>query len=260
MGGLGHAPWGALTWPQFEAVRREVKVAVLPIGAIEQHGPHLPLETDNILAAAFSARLADRLGCLLLPVLPFGQVWSLRHFPGSLTVSSPTMTRFVRELVESMGCQGIMLVAAVSGHLGNLAALKEAARQLSLQTGPRLVYLNYPGLAAACEGLLDAPRSHPGIVHADEIETSLLLAIAPDRVDMSQAVSEYPRYPADFDHTADGWERVSRSGVFGDATKATGPKGEAMFERLLQQAEAIVRAAMAGAAPDGARADDPGPT
>lgn len=237
-------PWGHLTWPEFEERRAHTPVAILPVGAIEQHGPHLPLETDNILAQAFAGRLAARLKCFVLPVLPYGQVWSLRHFPGSLTVSSETMTHFVAELVESLGHQGVKLVVVVSGHLGNLAPLKEAARLVLLRGGPTMLYMNYPGLSRACDGVLEAPASHPGIVHADEIETSLLLAVAPERVAMDRAVAEYPKYPDHFDYAATGWEQVNKTGVFGDATKASAAKGEVILERVLEHAERIVRAAL----------------
>lgn len=239
----GTARWGARTWSEFAEERARRQVAIVPVGAIEEHGPHLPLDTDNIMAEALASLVAARTGAFLLPLVPYGQVWSLRAFAGSLTVPAETLTRFACDLALSLGEQGMRVVVFLSGHLGNMAALKEAARQVMLTGGPYTVYLNYPDIRAIAAGITTSPVSHPAIIHSDEIETSLMLAVAPDKVHMERAVREYPEYPTTFEHDATGWETLSRSGVFGDARAATREKGLALLTDLVDKMVAIVETA-----------------
>lgn len=232
--------WGKLTWPEFEHMRQSVRVAILPIGAVEEHGPHLPLDTDNLTAAAFARRIAERTDTLLLPAMNYGQVWSLSRFPGSLSISNDTMRRFVCELGIGLKSQGMRALVIVSGHLGNMGFLKEAARELHAAADFTVMPLFYPGLKEASAGVLEAPMSHPGIVHADELETSLVLALAPDAARMDKAVAEYAAYPPEFEYVPMYWDEVNESGVFGDATKATKEKGELVIERVLDNAVRLV--------------------
>lgn len=238
--------WGTMTWPEFEKARKSVRVAILPIGAIEEHGPHLPLNTDNVTAAAFARLVAERTGALLLPTMPYGQVWSLSRFPGSLSISNDTLRAFVRDLSGSLKEQGLDGLVIVSGHLGNMAALKEAAREVRTSRGIRVMPLFYPGLKEAAQQVLDAPASHPAIVHADELETSIVLSLEPDIVAMERAVAEYPDYPIDFDYVPMYWDEVNRSGVFGDATKASKEKGDAIMRHVLDRTVRLVRHFMEG--------------
>lgn len=84
------------------------KIAILPIGAVEAHGPHLPLGTDNLLAERLSKKLADRVNGLVLPTLPYGQVWSLRNFPGSITVSNDSLIRIIVDIGESLDRKSVV--------------------------------------------------------------------------------------------------------------------------------------------------------
>jgi len=237
--------WARLTWPEAQAAAARMPVAILPTGAIEAHGPHMTLEADNRAADALARRLAERTGAVLLPLLPYGQVWSLSRFPGSLSISNETLKALICDLGRSLAGQGFAVLAIVNGHLGNATALKEAARALYGQVPLRVLHLFYPGLHEAATGVLERPRSHPAIVHADELETSLLLDLAPECVQMEKAVAEYPEYPPDFDVTPQYWDGVCRSGVFGDATAATQAKGEHILAAVLERMVALVERAQA---------------
>ncbi|GEO25202.1 creatinine amidohydrolase [Alicyclobacillus acidoterrestris] len=232
--------WGNLTWPEFVKARETTNVAILPIGAIEEHGPHLPLNTDNVAADAFSRLVCERTGAFLLPTMPFGQVWSLKRFPGSLTISNDTLKAIVRELSDSLQTQGIKGLVLISGHLGNMAALKEAAREVHESLQFPVMYLFYPDLKDASKSLMEAPTSHPSIVHADELETSILLSLQPGIVKMDRAVKEYPDYPIDFDVVPTFWDEVNKSGVFGDATLASKEKGDAIMKHVVDKASELV--------------------
>lgn len=115
--------WDQLTGEEVHQRLKERRLVILPLGAVEAHGPHLPTGTDNLLAAAIAERVAERVGGVLLPLLPYGQVWSLQDFPGSLSISSETLANLVVELGMSLQRQGVALLALINGHMGNVPAL-----------------------------------------------------------------------------------------------------------------------------------------
>ena len=239
--------WAKLTWPEASDIVAKHPVAILPLGAIEEHGPHMRLESDNRAAVEFSTRLATESGCVLLPLLPYGQVWSLKNFPGSLTIGNETLVAVITDICHSLAEKGFRGVVGVTCHLGNLNSLKLAARKLHDSGDVPLLSLFYPGLSEIASKVCQSKRSHHGIIHADEIETSLLLELAPDCVEMSKAAPEYPDFPPGFDEQALPWDLVSRTGVFGDPTKATREKGKIMIDEVIAKALALIEAFRANA-------------
>ncbi|PZR55322.1 creatininase family protein [Xylanimonas oleitrophica] len=234
--------WNELTWPQVrEAVERQ-PVAILALGAVEEHGPHLPLGTDVYAAEAFSARIAEAADLLELPVLPYGQVWSLEHFDGSLSISDATLVSLLVELAAGLQQVGVKGLVLYSAHLGNAAAMKSAVRRLEETGGLPAIALTYPGLSAVADQVAQSPRSHPAIMHADELETSVMLAVREDLVHMDRAVREYPDYPPHFEAAPLRWDTLSSSGVFGDATAATQEKGRRIVDHVVATAAEIVGA------------------
>jgi creatinine amidohydrolase len=234
--------WARLTWEEAAAAVKRQPFAMLPLGAIEEHGPHMTLGTDCSAADAFASRLAQESDCILLPTIPYGQVWSLKGFPGSLTIKSETLVALLVDLCKSLETKGFKGVVAVTGHLGNLASMKSASRELHDAGRIPLLTLFYPGLDEIAARVCTTRRAHGSIIHADEIETSLLLAMDPSCVHMEKAVSEYPVFPADFDSRAVPWDAVSKTGVFGDPTQASREKGEAMLDFVTKKAADIVAA------------------
>lgn len=234
--------WASLTWEEAaEAVRRH-PFAILPLGAVEEHGPHMVLGSDCRAAEELAARLARESDCVLLPALPYGQVWSLKGFPGSLTISNETLVALLVEICESLGAKGFQGVVGLTAHLGNMTSMKLASRRLFDSGSIPFLTLFYPGLEEAAAKVCESRRAHPSIIHADEIETSLLLALAPECVDMDKAVSEYPAFPADFGMRSTPWDTISRTGVFGDATKASAEKGRVMLDAVTARAVELVEA------------------
>ena len=232
--------WGRLTWPEAREAVTAMPAALLPIGAVEQHGPHMTLAADALAAESLGRLLAQRTGAILLPTLPYGQVWSLSSFPGSLSISNDTLQRVLVDLVSALGRQGFRAVVLLSGHLGNMTAMKEAAREVFTRGGPKTYFLFYPGLSEAAAGVIESAPSHGGLMHADETETSLLLALAPEAVHLERAVAEYPNYPPDFDVTPYMWEAVCSSGVFGDATLASAEKGQRLVSGVLERTVPLI--------------------
>ena len=181
--------WQDLTWPEVGRTVSETPIALLPFGAIEEHGPHLPLGTDALAAGSLASLICDAADVIELPVMPYGQVWSLEHFDGSLSVSDDTLISLVLELAQGLERVGVKGLVLLSAHLGNAAALKKASRALEERGGIPALVLTYPGLSAVAREVREAPESHPAIMHADELETSIMLALHPDQVRMDDAVA-----------------------------------------------------------------------
>jgi creatinine amidohydrolase len=216
-----------LTWPEVEAVAAGSILAV-PLGSTEQHGPHLPLGTDSAVALALARRLGSALpGVLVAPALPYGSAGEHAAFPGTLSIGAAALELLVVELVRSADAfAGVVLV---SGHGGNAEPL--AAAVATLQAEGRRV-------------LGWTPRISGGDAHAGRTETSLLLALAPELVQLDAAaagdVRPLPTLIGEL--RRDGVAAVSPNGVLGDPAGATADEGEQLFDRLAADLVASVRA------------------
>ena len=211
-------------------------VLILPLGAVESHGDHLPAGTDNLLAARLAEELARVIGSetpiLRLPVLPFGQVWSLADAPGSFGISGETVTRTLLEIALSAKAKGLSTMAVVNAHLGNAAAIRDAQRA-AREHGFTIANFFYPGANAVIARQREAREAHPAFMHACEIETSYMLHLSPGHVAMDKAIANYPQFPEDFDIVPYRWTEFSDSPVLGDARAATSEKGRLIIEAVL---------------------------
>lgn len=236
--------WERMSGEEAQRCLQAQRLAILPIGALEAHGPHLPTGTDNLLAVAIAEQVAERVGGVLLPLLPYGQVWSLQDFPGSLSVSNETLTRLVVELGTGLRRQGAAFLAIINGHVGNGPALQAAARQLYAQGGPLTYVFTYPGLGEIAPRVCSSRPLPGGYFHADEIETSMVLHVAPEAVRMERAVREDPRLPPDFLYRPVPWSEITRTGVLGDPTQATPEKGAALIDSIVERIVEVLRLAL----------------
>ncbi|MXQ52538.1 creatininase family protein [Shimazuella alba] len=224
---------------------KKSKVAILPVGAVEAHGPHLPLGTDNYLAEELSKKLADEVGGLVLPTLPYGQVWSLSNFPGSLTLSNQTLTNLMVEIGESLFRQGFRIMTVINGHYGNAIALKEASRVLYEKFPDCKVFVMfYPGTKEIIRNVRESTPVHDSYFHACELETSYMLYLVEEKVQMEKAINDTPVIPETADVTPTPWSQFTKTAVLGDATVATREKGEKIISvalenmtRMIQQAK-----------------------
>lgn len=216
-------------------------VALLPLGAVENHGDHLPLGTDNDLAWGVARAAEARIdGALVLPAMPYGQAWSTAGFAGTLSLSVETLTGVLVDLGVSLRRQGVEVLAIVNGHMGNLDAMKLAARRLHDEHDMTVLTLTYPGTSAVQAEVLEAERWHGTYFHADEMETSLMLHLAPDQVRMEHARPNYPERPPTFDVTPTPWDRISDTPVIGDPCVATGAKGAAIVDAAVDAIAALL--------------------
>ena len=229
-----------LTWPEIRDLPKTDGVVILPVGAIEQHGPHLPVITDAWLATQVLAQTLAQLPATTqawaLPPLNYGKSNEHTGFPGTIALSAATLTAILHDVAASVKSAGFRRLAFFNGHGGNNAVLDAAARDIRAATG-LLTFCLHPALYCEPPFPISDDERRYGF-HAGEIETSLMLALAPELVQMAQAVRHYPAFPNltaplfFFGNASAAWltRDWSESGVFGDATLATAAKGTALIE------------------------------
>jgi creatinine amidohydrolase len=220
----------------------EFPVTILPLGATEQHGHHLPLGVDVMLAEGLSRLVAEETGALLLPAVPFGYSWVWRDIPGTVSVQQHNVEALIKDVAHSVSRYGTELLAVINGHEANNSSMKYVARELQDELRMPMIYFFYPGLSEVMEKYGDSQTWH-GMVHACELETSLMLALYPEYVQMQKAVAEYPEKPPLYGKSTISLGDLSESGVYGDPTRATEEKGKRMLGAFVKSiAESIKEA------------------
>jgi creatinine amidohydrolase len=245
--------YGRLSWPEVRRAVAEERVPVVPIGTLEDHGPHLPIDTDVTLVESICraavARLEGR--AVLLPAVVHGYSPHHMDFPGAVTIGWDTFCRYCTDVATSLVRHGFTRVLLVNGHGSNQNLVEMAARLAMVEHPESLVaasfYLSGPASAEVIARVRESDRG--GMAHACELETSLYLHVAPEAVDMSAAVDErgYPSSNALWMDWSDGplklmpwWSSFSHSGVQGDATKASAEKGAVLFEAAVSEIASFV--------------------
>lgn len=232
--GLRYLQAETATWEEARDYLARVPAAILPLGATEQHGPHLPQNTDTILATEICRRVAERSAGYLLPALPITYSWVWHRFPGTLWVGMRTFMDVVKEIVRSLERGGVRAMLMLTGHGANQAPLKYAVRELAEVSSVAIMHGAPLGLERAVQEAESRPWLGAYELHAEEVETSLMLAVRPDLVRMERAVSDYPPVPPDYGHTVTAMGDLARTGVFGDATRASREKGERWLEQIVE--------------------------
>jgi creatinine amidohydrolase len=246
-----------LTWPEMREAIKSQPVVLLPFGTVEDHGPHLPLNTDNVIVEAICLDAARRAPgeMLVMPVVAYGLDEHHMDFPGTVTVDMQTLLAFVADVAMSPARHGFSHVLIVNGHGSNASIAELAARRVVLQTG---IVCGAMSPNAAIDPALAEPtlsemrRSGPGgVAHAGEYETAMMLHLRPDLVQMEKAVREMGQLKLEYfnwDHPEpsvlswqDWWSRMSESGICGDPTVATTEFGRALFETTVENLVRFVR-------------------
>jgi creatinine amidohydrolase len=232
-----------LTWPDAKDALERARLALVPVGSCEQHGPHLTLDTDIAIADAFARRLADGLGELALLCPPLGYGLSEHHlgFPGTLTLRPSTFAGFLSDVVESLVHWGIRRVLVVNGHGGNVDAIRLAARSARRDHGALVASVMWAQVAAD-EVARQAKTERYG--HACEIETSVAMVVAPgslhaDRVaeprpvTRSSVLTDPPRESVDRPTWFHEW---TENGALGDPRLASEEIGNAVVAAAYEAA------------------------
>jgi creatinine amidohydrolase/Fe(II)-dependent formamide hydrolase-like protein len=233
---------GELTWLEARARFKQVDVALLPVGSIEQHGPHLPLDCDSFDAEYLAIKVAEN--CmdpkpLVFPLMPYGVSYHHEDFSGTISISPETLSKLVYDIGMSAARHGVTKLVIINGHGGNSPALHFAAQMINrdahiftcVDTGET----SDPDVYSMAET--------PNDVHAGEIETSTSLATRPDLVRLKAAKKFVPKFSSRYlnftskrsvewyAHTS----KISQMGVLGDPTKANAEKGKRIWDIMIKR-------------------------
>jgi creatinine amidohydrolase len=243
---MHHRLWADYTARDFAALPRERLIAVLPVGAVEQHGPHLPLRVDQaildgILAATLPL-LPDDLPVLILPTLPVGKSDEHAAFPGTLTFSAATLMAMWSEIGDSVARAGVRKLVILNSHGGQIAPMDIVARDLRIRHQMLVVAANWFAMGMP-QGLFTAEEERFGI-HAGDMETSVMRALHPNLVQMQHARDFRPLVAGlgtrHLGLTPAGklaWmaQDMHPAGACGNAALATPEKGQAVIDHAARQ-------------------------
>ncbi len=239
--------WGELCWPDAAERFRTVDTALLPVGAIEQHGPHLPLDTDAFDAEYLSRKVAEACSDpkpLVLPLIAYGVSYHHEDFKGTISIGNDTLSKLVYDIGISLSKNGIRKLVIINGHGGNAPSLNFAAQMINRDA--RIFVCVDTGETSDVD--IDRLVETPNDVHAGEIETSTSMAIRPHLVRTDRVQKEVPEFSSRYLNFTSkrgvSWyahtHKISASGVMGDPTKASAEKGEKMWELMISHLVAFV--------------------
>jgi creatinine amidohydrolase len=232
-----------LSWFDVQRYLEKECLIMLPIGSIEQHGPHLPLGTDSINVQYLACKAAEVCNVLVAPTIRPGVSFNHIDFPGTISLQPETLTRIVEDMVSSLASHGFKKIILLNGHGGNNASIEVAAINLKQGFRDILIGILHSWLLSK-EGakVLESPIRY----HADEGETSRTLISAKHLVKMERAKMEIPKSQSGlfnfqitqvFNQTTfyglPRTKSVTRSGVFGDPSIASEQKGQALYEEMI---------------------------
>lgn len=248
-----------LTWPEMKRAiaRTPQPVVAIPIGAVEDHGPHMSISTDNDILEGILSACGERAGgdLLVLPTIPFGLDEHHMDFPGTITIDIETTLAYLSQTAISVARHGFTHILIVNGHGSNHAICELAARKCVLATSVicASTSVNAAVNPALVADVLDAERKGgPGsVAHACEYETAMMLHLHPERVQMDLAYRDMGQLKLKYfnwDHPEpsayawqDWWSRFSKEGICGDAAAATPEFGKRMFDVTVERFVELVR-------------------
>jgi creatinine amidohydrolase/Fe(II)-dependent formamide hydrolase-like protein len=239
--------WGSKTWPLMQAYLKRIDLALLPVGAIEQHGPHLPLDTDAFDAEYLARRVAEACNDpkpLVMPLVPYGVSYHHSDFCGTLSIRNESLSGLIYDIGMSAAKNGIRKLVIINAHGGNGPALNYAAQMINRDA--HIFVCVDSGETSDVD--IDPLTQTKNDVHAGEIETSTSLAVRPHLVRRDEAVSEVPRFSSRYlDFTSKRgvlWygytDRISESGIMGNPLVANRQKGEKIWKIMIAHLVALV--------------------
>lgn len=209
------------------ALKKKTKRVIIPVGSLEQHGNHLPVSTDSLIAEYLARMVAEKIGAFVLPVISYGI--SFEHKPMfNISLRNSTLSTMICDICISLAENGIKQIIMINGHHGNMGALQYISQELAGRM-PKIVNVHTMHYWHTIENQFD---------HAGEVETSLVLAIAPELVRMDKAVPNSKKLSksklaySSITNSPGSFPKITGNGVWGDPRKATAKKGSKWIEEI----------------------------
>jgi creatinine amidohydrolase len=204
-------------------IKKKKQIAIIPVGSIEQHGPHLPISTDSDIVTEIASRLSERINGVLLPTITYGI--SNEHFPFfNLSIKKSTLSKILEDLCESLVKNGISKIIIINGHYGNLDSLRSFERKQKKKRIKIFSYWKY---------------MERGFDHAGNVETSIMLAISKN-VNMKKAQKGFQTDGMSKQEilkmnklAQKSFPKVTRNGIWGDPTKSSARLGKKIIKEVV---------------------------
>ena len=230
-----------MSWTEFNRRRKETDIAIIPTGACEIYGPHLPMGADLFAAEGVADMVARRTGALIAPAVPLADSSMLLDYPGTLTLSPELYRMWIRELTDNLVGYGFKKMLFINGHATNSNLIQSIAVQHQLTEGVQFAQIDWWRFTAQHdEGILDT-KGRMAHGHASECGTSVMLYFRPELVDMDKAMCVPPITPdfQDITYFIPLREKTPNA-IVGDATLGTAEKGERLVCRCVDRIVAFM--------------------
>jgi len=226
---------------------KEVDTVIVPMGTVEQHGPHLPVGTDVLIPMTVAKRVAEKAQVLVAPPVYYGNSLSMANMKGVFTITPDSLAALLLDLCRSFAKQGFKKIIFLNGHGGNKQVLSFIGQQARMETGALIVRIDWWDIVAE-----EMPKICEKVVqHADEGETSMMLACRPELVDMKKATKDGTSdkltdaltggKPKNLPQVFIPFTKWSKTGLIGDATKASKVKGEKIMKAVVDNIVSFLR-------------------
>ena len=222
-----------MSWIDFKEMQGKCKLVIIPSGAVEVYGPHLPLGTDTLVAMKLAQATARQVNAVVGPPLWAGQSNALADFPGTLTIQAESFKAYLRDIVEGFIKWGMRDFLFINSHLGNVPVIEQLAGEFAKKAEPiRCAQLDtWRFVQNFCNGVIETGAAAHG--HASETGTSLMLYLYPELCTMERAVEtpfKTEAYPDIIQYKP--FHAYTETGTLGDATVGSAEKGKELFNRM----------------------------
>lgn len=233
-----------MNWVDFEAMTKETDLVLMPFGAVEVYGPHLPMGADGIATMALAKGVAAEEKAFIAPLIPVGYSRALADFPGTLNVRPSSLVAYARDVAESYIAWGCKRILFINGHAGNVPYLAELATDLQEEWGVKVAQIDWwRFIQPLVEDLVESDILPHG--HASEFGTSVMLHLAGEHVKMDRATRTEPKQATAFPDfiVPRQYHDSTDNGLVGDATPGSAEKGAETMRRAIARTLEFIRSA-----------------
>ncbi len=227
-----------MSWTEFDERRKKTNTVIIPTGACEIYGPHLPMGADGIAAEAISQRVAEKTGALIAPMTEVSDSSALLDYPGTITISPDVYRLWMDEMVKNLVDYGFKNLLFITGHASSVPILTSIAMKYQREYGIEFAQIDWWRFTAVYGDDIFEKKGRMAHGHASECGTSVMLYLCPELVDMSKAECIEP--PAETGDFADivrfvPMKEKTPNAIVGDATLGTKEKGEKIVNKCVDR-------------------------